>query len=178
MGVPRLKNLYDLIKEKEKHKELPPKYDKEELQEMIKSCHCNVCGRDLDTDASIHIMELIKRYELGQETGAFLSRLPGTLQMLINDAARYETERDRLYKEKDRIDSELNEKTERLRELDSVIDKYTDKEHIIALYEKRASLEQYIDETYRQSVKDDVDLEREKELEASLKKIYVSTHVA
>ena len=169
-ALPRLKGLYDLIKEKEKHKELPPKYDKEELQEMIDSKHCNVCGRDLDTGAFIHIMEFINRYEMGQETGALLSRLPGTLQMLINDASNYERERDRLYREKERIDSELNEKTEKLRKLDSVIDKYTDKDHIIALYEKRAKLEKYIEDTYRQQVTDEVDLEREKVQEDYLKK--------
>lgn len=169
-ALPRLKELYDLIKEKEKHKELPPKYDKEELQEMIDSCHCNVCGRDLDTDAKMHILEFIKRYELGQETGALLSRLPGTLQMLIKEAERYEKERDRLFKEKERIEADLGEKADRLRVLDSVIDKYTDKDHIIALYDKRAKLEKYIDDTYKQSIRDEVDLENEEEIEKSLKK--------
>ncbi len=169
-ALPRLKELYDLIKEKEKHKELPPKYDKEELQEMVDSHHCNVCGRDLDTDSCMHILELIKRYELGQETGALLSRLPGSLQMLIQDASKYEKERDRLYKEKDRIDSDLNEMAEKLRQLDSIIDKYTDKEHIIALYEKRAKLEKFVEDTNKQAIRDEYDIEHQEDEERRLKK--------
>ncbi len=169
-ALPRLRKLYDLIKLKEQQKELPPKYDKEELLEMVSSCKCNVCGRELDTDSKMHILELIKRYELGQETGALLSRLPGSLQMLIQDASRYEKERDRLYRDKSRIDNDLNSFSNRLREIDSVIDKYTDKEHIIALYNKRTELETYIDDTYKQSVRDEVDLERLKDEEKGLKK--------
>lgn len=168
-ALPRLKGLYDLIKEKESNKELPPKYDKEELREMLDSHHCNVCGRELDTDASIHIMELIKRYELGQDTGALLSRLLGTLQTLIIQASQYKKDRDRLYREKNRIEQELREKTDRLREIDGVIDKYTNKEHIITLYEQRTQLEQYIDETSRQAGEDASNLSHEQEIESGLK---------
>lgn len=169
-ALPRLKGLYDLIKEKEANKELPPQYDKNELNEMVSKGICNVCGRPLDTDSSMHILELIKRYELGQETGALLSRLPGSLQSMIQDASKYEIERDKLYKDKDRIDEDIKTYSDRLRELDSVIDKYTDKERIITLYNKRTDLENYIESTIKQTGKDEAELDRLKDEEEGLKK--------
>jgi len=168
-ALPRIKKLYEIIKEKEERKELPPKYDKEELLAMVSEKHCNVCGRELDTDSTMHILELIKRYELGQETGALLSRLPGTLQMMMIDASKYEKERDRLYSEQNRIDENLKEKSDLLRKLDSTIDKYTDKDHIKTLYEKRSKLEKYIEETTKQSIRDELILEQAEEKEKSLK---------
>lgn len=108
-SLPRLKKMYSLIKEKEENKQLPPKYDKADLEKMLSEHHCDVCNRELDTDATIYIAELIKRFELGQETGTLLTRMLGPLQMQIQEASRFEVERDKLYSAKAKIETEISD---------------------------------------------------------------------
>ena len=158
-ALPRIKDLYDQILEMEKNKEFPPKYDKDELQKMLQECHCNVCGRDLDAGAQLHIAELIKRFELGHETGTLLTRLIASLQAQIIDAGKYEEERDRLFGLKDTLDSQMSEVSERLSELDRTINKFTNKDHIKALHEKRTQLEKFITDTYKQKTADEILIE-------------------
>ena len=122
-SLPRLKKMYSLIKEKEENKQLPPKYDKADLEKMLSEHHCDVCNRELDTDATIYIAELIKRFELGQETGTLLTRMLGPLQMQIQEASRFEVERDKLYSAKAKIETEISDVAAKVRELDSIIDK-------------------------------------------------------
>ncbi len=158
-ALPRIKKMYDLIQEKEKNKQLPPKYDREELQEMLNEHHCHVCDRDLDTDSKIFILELIKRYELGQETGMLLTRMLGPLQMQIQEAAKYESERDKLFEIKDEIENEISTTSAEIKRLDGIIDKYTNKEHIIALYSKRSELESFIDSQNKTVIRQEMELE-------------------
>ncbi|MBQ4067734.1 MAG: AAA family ATPase [Lachnospiraceae bacterium] len=157
-ALPRLKRMYDIIVEKERNKELPPKYDKKELEEMLSEHTCHVCGRTLDTDATIYVAELIKRYELGQDTGTLLTRMLGPLQMQIQEAKKYEVERDRLFKAKDRIKHDIDTVLARISELDSTIDKYTDKDHIKTLYAKRSELEKFIEDTNRRVIREEIEL--------------------
>lgn len=157
-ALPKLKAMYDIIVEKENKKELPPKYDKKELEEMLIERTCHVCGRTLDTDATIYIAELIKRYELGQDTGTLLTRMLGPLQMQIQEASKYEIERDRLFKTKDRIKQDIDTITARISELDSTIDKYTDKDHIKNLYAKRSDLEKFIEDVNRRVICEEIEL--------------------
>ena len=171
-ALPRMKKMYDLILEKEKNKQLPPKYDREELEEMLNQHHCNVCDRDLDTDATIFIASLIKRYELGQETGTLLTRMLGTLQMQIQEASKYEKERDLLYSAKAKIEKEMSETSAEIKRLDSIIDKYTNKKHIITLYSKRSELEKYIDSAEKNVIREEIELENaKKDLESLLKEL-------
>lgn len=169
-ALPRIKKMYDLIQEKEKNNQLPPKYDRKELEEMLSQHHCSVCDRDLDATSTIHIAELVQRYELGQETGTLLTRLLGALQMQIQEAAKYEKERDLLYKEQDRIRNEITETTAEIRRLDSIIDKYTNKEHIINLYAKRSELERYIENARKNVIREELELEGAKKEVDELKK--------
>lgn len=161
-SLPRMKKMYDLILEKEKNKQLPPKYDKEELEEMVKNHHCNVCDRELDTNSTIFILELIKRYELGQETGTLLTRMLGTLQIQIQEASRYEAERDKLYGEKKRIEQDIATLSNEIKRLDSIIDKYTNKDHIIMLYRNRSELERYIESANKTVIREEIELETAK----------------
>ena len=171
-ALPRIRALYDIIKEKEENKQLPPKYDKDELQQMLNEGRCHICNSKLDPDAMIFIAELLKRYELGHETGTLLTRLIGVLEMLINEAGEYKKNRDQLYQISDRIKQDIADATERIRYLDSVIDKYTNKEHIIYLYQKRNSLEKYIDDAKKDVVRKEYELkdliEKEKNLKQQL----------
>ena len=99
-AIPRIRELYDKIKEKEENNELPPKYELAELKTMLDQGRCNVCGRSLDANGYSAIADLIKRFDLSQETGALLNKISGPLERYILDANKYEVERDRLFKEK------------------------------------------------------------------------------
>lgn len=169
-SLPRMKKMYDLIQDKEKNKQLPPKYDREELEEMLLKHHCNVCDRDLDTDATIFIANLIRRYELGQETGTLLTRMLGTLQMQIQEAAKYEKKRDELFTAKRKIEKEISKTSAEVRKLDSIIDKYTNKEYIITLYGKRNELEKYIESANKTVIREEIELENAKKEVKELRK--------
>lgn len=173
-ALPRLKGMYDIIVEKENNRELPPKYDKKELEEILIERTCHVCGQTLTTDATIYVLELIKRYEIGQDTGTLLTRMLGPLQMQIQEASKYEAERDTLFKTKDRIKQDIDTITARISELDSTIDKYTDKDHIKNLYAKRSDLEKFIEDTNRRVISEEIELDaiakKLEELKAELKK--------
>lgn len=170
-SLPRLKKMYSLIKKKEENKQLPPKYDKADLEKMLSEHHCDVCNRELDTDATIYIAELIKRFELGQETGTLLTRMLGPLQMQIQEASRFEVERDKLYSAKAKIETEISDVAAKVRELDSIIDKYTNKEHIILLYAKRNELEKYIESAAKSVMRQEIELENLKKEIEDLRKV-------
>ena len=169
LALPRIRNLYDIIKEKEENKQLPPKYDKDELQQMLNEGCCHICNRKLDPDSMIFIAELLKRYELGHDTGTLLTRLIGVLEMLIDEASQYIKKRDQLYQINDRIKKDIAEANEKIRSLDSVIDKYTDKERIITLYKKRHDLEKYIKDTRSEVIRKEIEVENVKTDEKTLK---------
>ena len=167
-ALPRLRDMYDYIANKEKNNQLPPKYDKDELENMVKEQHCHVCDRNLDTDSTAFILSLIKRFELGHETGNILSSIQGSIEMLIRDAAQYETSRDRVITNMDLIEDKIKEKSRRIRDLDSIIDKYTDKDRIKKLYLKRADLEKFIEKAIGNEAVKEVELNRAKEEEKAL----------
>ncbi len=169
-ALPRIKDLYDQILIMEKNKELPPKYDKDELQKMITDCHCNVCGRPLDAGAQLHIAELIKRFEMGHETGTLLTRLIASLQAQIIEAGKYEEERDRLFGIRDNLDTQMSEVTARLSDLDRTINKFTNKDHIKTLHEERSELERFIAETYKQKTTDEITADNYRKEADDLKK--------
>lgn len=100
-SLPRLKKMYSLIKKKEENKQLPPKYDKADLEKMLSEHHCDVCNR----------------------------------------------------------------------ELDSIIDKYTNKEHIILLYAKRNELEKYIESAAKSVMRQEIELENLKKEIEDLRKV-------
>ncbi|MDO4486948.1 MAG: AAA family ATPase [Bacillota bacterium] len=165
-AMPRIKELYDKIKKKEENDELPPKYELEELRHMLEQGKCNVCGRPLDANGYSAIAELIKRFDLSQETGALLNKIYGPLEKFILDANNYEAERDKLFSTKQRIEDNIKERSDRLSEIISVVDKYTNKESILKKYDERDTYKSIRDEEYKKQIQLKVDLEKcTKELE-------------
>ena len=169
-ALPRLRKMYDFIAEKERNKQLPPKYDKNELEKMLEEHRCHVCNRDLDTDSTLFVANLIKRYEMGHETGTLLSSIQGSIEILIREAAQYEKKRDELMRHKDLVEEESKRVLARINEIDSIINKYTDKERIKTLYQKRAQLERYIEKYKGKYAVSKSDLARARDEKKELKK--------
>ena len=158
-ALPRLRGMYDFILEKENNNQLPPKYDKNELESMIKNHHCNVCDRELDNDSIKYILSLIDRYEMGHETGVLLTSIQGLIEILIKEAKQYKQCSESLLERKNMISDETKKVNIRIKELDGMIDRYTDKERIKNLYKKREELEKYINDEVKVVARKEIELE-------------------
>lgn len=158
-SMPKIRQMYDIIKEKEDNRELPPKYDKDELEKMLSEERCFVCGRGLDTDAKVHLLGLIKRYEMSQETGKLLNRIYGVLDGKIREASRYEAEKDKLFSEQEKIKTELSEAQEQLSAIEILVNQVTDKERIKKLYAEREDLEKALEQASKRIGREEAVLE-------------------
>ena len=140
-ALPSIRKFYDFIKDKESKKELPPKYDKAALLNMITTHHCDVCDRDLDENSAKFIEDLLKRFELNSDTGILLTENVNPLEILIKQAKEYESEKLRICRSIENLKQQITEKDKKISECDLIISKYTDKEKIKKAYEKRRELE-------------------------------------
>lgn len=148
-ALPRLRNMYDFIKEKESNEELPPKYDKKELEQMLANNVCGVCGQSLSIEGSNRIKALISRYLMGQETGIVLTKILGPIEILIKSLNNYEIERDAFSSNQLRFETELKNINDQIKKIDNTVNKYSNKQRITSLYLKRAELENFVEDTLK-----------------------------
>lgn len=143
-ALPQLKSMYSVIKEKEENNQLPPKIDKDELKKMLEGHTCLICNRPLDGQATVNIESLIEKYELNNESANLLTAIRGNIESLIREASKYPNERKLIIDNIKRIDDEKKESVTKYNEIESIVEKYTDKEHIKMLYAERKKYEDLI----------------------------------
>ncbi len=143
-ALPRLKSMYLVIRKKEENNQLPPKIDKDELKKMLTEHTCLICGRPLDGQATVNIETLITQYELNNESANLLSTIRGNIQSLIRAASNFPVDRKLIMDNLKRIDEEKKKAVTKHNEIDSIVEKYTDKDYIKKLYAERKKYEDLV----------------------------------
>lgn len=140
-ALPRLKNLYNTIQEKDENKQLPPKIDRDELEKMVKSNNCAICNRELNDPALEHIKYLLKRYELSTQLATLLTSIRGNIQTFINEAKKYPEVKRKILSLMRNVEEKKEGLVNRYNDINSQLERYSDKERIILLQKKRLDLE-------------------------------------
>ncbi|HZJ76889.1 MAG TPA: hypothetical protein VFC70_04185, partial [Oscillospiraceae bacterium] len=140
-ALPRLKNLYNTIQEKDENKQLPPKIDRDELEKMVKSNNCAICNRELNDPALEHVKYLLKRYELSTQLATLLTSIRGNIQTFINEAKKYPEEKRKILSLMRNVEEKKEGLVNRYNDINSQLERYSDKERIILLQKKRLDLE-------------------------------------
>lgn len=167
--MPKLQKVYQLIKEKEQNKQLPPKIDRDELKKMLVGHKCFICDRDLDGKATLHIEELVTQYELNNEVATILTAIRGNIQNMIMQASKYHTDRQQVL-DAIKLSEELYKKAvQEYNKIDAIIEKYTDKERIVRLHRERKQFEEQIKRLEKDIILGESDRDKKKNLSTQLK---------
>ena len=93
---PRLKRIYRYISAKKEAGKLPPSIDRNQILELLhhKEQPCPLCHSHLTEEAILHLEEILKENKISSATSNFLSCMISPLEVYLDRAREYMTQRD------------------------------------------------------------------------------------
>lgn len=140
-----IRNVLDMINEKEEDGELPPLIDKLLLQKMLNNHKCLICNREMDVESEKEIEKLINQLQVSSELSNLLSRLKGSLQEYLIKAEEYPTEKKTIIGREIRLENEKNDLISKANEIDAYLKNFTNAEEIRNKHAERNKHEKLID---------------------------------
>jgi len=134
---PCLKKTMEYIKEKDSEGALPPKIDSEYINKMLNNDICLVCGRELNSDARAHMLQLLTQLELSSEQSNLLSRLSAVIEGYINDLKNYPHEKESKLKIYKSLENDIKSLNDECNTLDEYLKNFTDTEKINKMHTMR-----------------------------------------
>lgn len=125
---PRIKSTLEMIKYKEEHGELPPKIDKNQIEELIANHaeNCPMCDGEINDHAIVHMKQLLDKLDVSSQTSNYLSSIKGGLENAIRECKKYSKKRDELIKKEKYFEEEIKQTEEELDTISKYLSSYTD----------------------------------------------------
>lgn len=136
---PAIKGYYDYIKQQEKEGKLPPRIDKDLLEEIIHGGKCLICDRELDSHAAKFLEDVRNRMEISSNVSAELNRSMSAMDDFMSKMRSFKTEKDRLFSELAVFTDQIEKKEGKLQEVNIYINNVPDTESIIRAIADRNS---------------------------------------
>ncbi|AZV56429.1 hypothetical protein [Clostridium sp. AWRP] len=134
---PAIKDVYDKICKKEIEGAFPPSIDKDYLKRMLKEHKCFVCDRDLGQHDEKSVKNLLEKLSLSSEPIQILTKIKGELEDRIDETKDYIVKRDKLFGRSKSIEVQIEKIEEKLNKLDSYLKRFSNKEKIRNMHQKR-----------------------------------------
>jgi len=167
---PAIEKTLKIIEDKRKNKEIPPRINKDMLEEILKEQICVICGRPLDEESKHHVTELIKEVKITSETVQELYRMEeffsqvkeqikafeDRIRKLTEEIRQYERDLEEINKKISEIDKELlGRDQQRTRELHEKLSYWeeiyeTNEQRLGMLNSQAKNLEKELDELNKQ----------------------------
>ena len=93
---PSLKKLHDFIKKQEKAGNLPPKVDRNLIQQIVNNHECSICGSKLDTVHLQHVLSILHRLEVSSVTAAELNKASVALSNIFEKISKYKDRKNQI----------------------------------------------------------------------------------
>lgn len=139
----------ELIKEKDKKKQLPPDIKVEAFEKSKENDVCELCGRKLDPDSIEHIQKELKRLQSSNPANELLFEIKGKVYELIEETKMYTQLRDNLLAKRQKKKDRLDEVEATIEKLNKSLKSIPNKEEILENIDKRDALEKNIDNLNR-----------------------------
>lgn len=104
---PAIKQFLDFIKVLEKEGKLPPRIDKNLIEEILRSKHCCICNNSLDSHALKLVQEMLDSLEVSSNVSAELNRSMTAMQAFETKLKEYKQRKETLFSELNSLDESL-----------------------------------------------------------------------
>ena len=144
---PYIKKTYKMIDYKQKHGELPPKIDKQQIELLLKdpNCNCPVCDNRLNEHAVNHMKKLIEDLAVSSHTANYLSGIKGGLENAIFKCKKYSNERTYIIEKEKKLNLDILNTERELNDISKFLTDFEGKDisnaSISELEEKRRNIE-------------------------------------
>jgi DNA sulfur modification protein DndD len=145
---PAIKKSMQIIREKRKNKEIPPKISKVVLESIIQDNTCSICGRSLDDDARKQVEKLLNEISFSSVIVQQLQDMENPLHEFEERIKRFREETRIATQEIDAYEKDLTNIQRRINEIDREMSGY-DAQKIREWHEKRRKFEQIRDENQK-----------------------------
>lgn len=123
---PRIKALHDYIEAKARKGKLPPAIDRDQIRKLLDHPEkpCPLCGSHLDENLRQNLRNLLQEYEISSGTSNLLSSFRSPLEEFLEDAKKYEIEKDALLDERKKLREKIEQNKKELAEIGLSISRY------------------------------------------------------
>ena len=147
---PSLKKLHDFIKKQEKAGNLPPKVDRNLIQQIVNNHECSICGSKLDTVHLQHVLSILHRLEVSSVTAAELNKASVALSNIFEKISKYKDRKNQILREHSLVKKDLEDAENRRVELNNFLRTIPNTEEIsVAIEQRDTSLRQLEEDTKR-----------------------------
>jgi DNA sulfur modification protein DndD len=147
---PSLKKLHDFIKKQEKAGNLPPKVDRNLIQQIVNNHECSICGSKLDTVHLQHVLSILHRLEVSSVTAAELNKASVALSNIFEKISKYKDRKIQILREHSLVKKDLEDAENRRVELNNFLRTIPNTEEIsVAIEQRDTSLRQLEEDTKR-----------------------------
>lgn len=139
---PQIKELINVIKEKESKNMLPPKIDKSLLEKVLVETECPICYSHVTEENVLKIKEILNKIEVSSNVSHKLVQYKPVLEMFIKELKKFKkrhedfnSKRSKIFRERNEILGEIDAIDKKLSIIDNK-DKVKEKQNNRAILEK------------------------------------------
>lgn len=134
---PAIKQFFDFIKVQEKEGKLPPRIDKNLIEEILHSGQCCICNNHLDSTAMRLVQEMLDSLEISSNVSAELNRSMTAMQAFETKLKGYKQRKESLFNELNSLDKAIEDLMEDYKTVTLYINSIPNQDKIVAAVSSR-----------------------------------------
>ena len=167
---PAIKQFFDFIKIQEKEGKLPPRIDKNLIEEILHSGQCCICNNTLDSKARKLVQEMLDSLDISSNVSAELNRSMTAMQAFETKLRGYKQRKESLFSELNSLDKNIEDLVEDYETVTLYINSIPNQDKIVAAVNSRNEYVQIQKDCLVKQGAEELTLEGlKKELEAAKK---------
>lgn len=167
---PAIKQFFDFIKIQEKEGKLPPRIDKNLIEEILHSGQCCICNNTLDSKARKLVQEMLDSLDISSNVSAELNRSMTAMQAFETKLRGYKQRKESLFSELNSLDKNIEDLVEDYKTVTLYLNSIPNQDKIVAAVNSRNEYVQIQKDCLVKQGAEELTLEGlKKELEAAKK---------
>lgn len=134
---PAIKQFFDFIKVQEKEGKLPPRIDKNLIEEILHSGQCCICNNTLDSKAKKLVQEMLDSLDISSNVSAELNRSMTAMQAFETKLRGYKQRKESLFSELNSLDKNIENLMEDYKTVTLYINSIPNQDKIVAAVNSR-----------------------------------------
>lgn len=134
---PAIKQFFDFIKIQEKEGKLPPRIDKNLIEEILHSGQCCICNNTLDSKARKLVQEMLDSLDISSNVSAELNRSMTAMQAFETKLRGYKQRKESLFSELNSLDKNIEDLAEDYKTVTLYINSIPNQDKIVAAVNSR-----------------------------------------
>lgn len=145
---PNLKKTLGEIEDKRGQGALPPPVDRELLKNILEKNSCEICNRHLTNEAKERVLGLLDQIEMSNEVSHLLNNTGQQIKNMEESLPDYLKRLEMANKDFQSIETEINQKQERINEIGKELNKAEDLERVVSRNSELNKLEEELPNFY------------------------------